>query len=136
MQVLFDTDRLLQKAKSNDDILSVTCMQLSQLLDRSIVAYTKSENGMLSGRLYAEKRDTHAEKLLNDAERQAAEWVFQNGHRAGATTAQFKKSECLYLSIRTDGTVYGVIGIPMRPEKPDFFESSIVLSVEIGRAHV
>ena len=28
-QVLFDTDRLLQKAKSNDDILSVTCMQLS-----------------------------------------------------------------------------------------------------------
>ena len=48
-QVLFDTDRLLQKAKSNDDILSVTCMQLSRLLDRSIVAYTKSENGMSTG---------------------------------------------------------------------------------------
>lgn len=31
-------------------------MQLSRLLDRSIVAYTKGENGMLSGRLYAEKR--------------------------------------------------------------------------------
>ena len=104
-------------------------MQLSRLLDRSIVVYTKSANGMLYGRLYAEKKDAHAEKLLNDAERQAAEWVFQNGHRAGATTAQFRKSECLYLSIRTDGTVYGVIGIPMRPEKPDSFESSIVLSV-------
>ena len=91
MQVLFDTDRLLQKAKSNDDVLSVTCMQLSRLLDRSIVAYTKGENGMLSGRLYAEKKDTHAEKLLNDAERQTAEWVLQNGHRAGAATAQFWK---------------------------------------------
>ena len=51
VQVLFDTDRLLQKAKSNDDVLSVTCMQISRLLDRSIVAYTKGENGMLSGRL-------------------------------------------------------------------------------------
>ena len=110
VQVLFDTDRLLQKAKSNDDVLSVTCMQLSRLLDRSIVAYTKGENGMLSGRLYAEKKDTHAEKLLSDAERQTAEWVLQNGLRAG-------------------GRVYGVIGIPMKPEKPDSFESSIVLSV-------
>ena len=129
VQVLFDTDRLLQKAKSNDDVLSVTCMQISRLLDRSIVAYTKGENGMLSGRLYAEKKDTHAEKLLSDAERQTAEWVLQNGRRAGATTAQFGKSECLYLAIRAGGRVYGVIGIPMRPEKPDSFESSIVLSV-------
>lgn len=129
VQVLFDTDRMLQKAKSNDDVLSVTCMQISRLLDRSIVAYTKGENGMLSGRLYAEKKDTHAEKLLSDAERQTAEWVLQNGRRAGATTAQFGKSECLYLAIRAGGRVYGVIGIPMRPEKPDSFESSIVLSV-------
>ena len=52
-------------------------MQLSRLLDRSIVAYTKGENGMLSGRLYSEKKDTHAEKLLSDAERQTAEWVFK-----------------------------------------------------------
>ncbi len=129
VQVLFDTDRLLQKAKSNDDVLSVTCMQLSRLLDRSIVAYTEGENGMLSGRLYAEKKDTHAEKLLSDAERQTAEWVLQNGRRAGAATAQFGKSECLYLAIRAGGRVYGVIGIPMKPEKPDSFESSIVLSV-------
>ena len=56
MQVLFDTDRLLQKAKSNDDILGITCMQLSRLLDRSIIAYTKSENGMSTVRLFDEKK--------------------------------------------------------------------------------
>ena len=128
-QVLFDTDRLLQKAKSNDDILSVTCMQLSRLLDRSIVAYTKSENGMSTGRLFAEKKYTYSENLLNAAEQKAAEWAFQNGRRTGATTAQFGQSECLYLAIRAGGRVYGVIGIPMKPEKPDSFESSIVLSV-------
>ena len=69
------------------------------------------------------KKDTHAEKLLSDAERQTAEWVLQNGHRAGAATAQFGKSECLYLAIRAGGRVYGVIGIPIKPEKPDSFES-------------
>ena len=47
--------------------------------ETGIVAYTTGENGMLSGRLYAEKKDTHAEKLLSDAERQTAEWVLQNG---------------------------------------------------------
>ena len=77
-QVLFDTDRLLQKAKNNDDILSVTCMQLSRLLDRSIVAYTKSENGMSTGRLFAEKKYTYSENLLNAAEQKAAEWAFQS----------------------------------------------------------
>ena len=129
MQVLFDTDRLLQKAKSNDDILGITCMQLSRLLDRSIIAYTKSENGMSTVRLFDEKKDAQAENLLSSTERQAAEWVFQNGRRAGATTAQFGKAECLYLAIRTEKCVYGVIGIPMKPEKPDSFEKSIVLSV-------
>ena len=129
MQVLFDTDRLLQKAKSNEDILGITCMQLSRLLDRSIIAYTKSENGMPTVRLFDEKKDAQAENLLSSTERQAAEWVFQNGRRAGATTAQFGKAECLYLAIRTEKCVYGVIGIPMKPEKPDSFEKSIVLSV-------
>ena len=129
MQVLFDTDRLLQKAKSNEDILGITCMQLSRLLDRSIIAYTKSENGMPTVRLFDEKKDAQSENLLSSTERQAAEWVFQNGRRAGATTAQFGKAECLYLAIRTEKCVYGVIGIPMKPEKPDSFEKSIVLSV-------
>ena len=129
MQVLFDTDRLLQKAKSNEDILGITCMQLSRLLDRSIIAYTKSENGMSTVRLFDEKKDAQSENLLSSTERQAAEWVFQNGRRAGASTAQFGKAECLYLAIRTEKCVYGVIGIPMKPEKPDSFEKSIVLSV-------
>ena len=38
-QVLFDTDRLLQKAKSETEILGVTCTQLIRLLNRSITAY-------------------------------------------------------------------------------------------------
>ena len=38
-QVLFDTDRLLQKAKGETEILDVTCTQLLRLLNRNITAY-------------------------------------------------------------------------------------------------
>ena len=38
-QVLFDTDRLLQKARSSKEMLRVTCTQLVRLLNRDIVAY-------------------------------------------------------------------------------------------------
>ena len=38
-QILFDTDRLLQNAKGETEILDVTCTQLLRLLNRSITAY-------------------------------------------------------------------------------------------------
>ena len=43
-QILFDTDRLLQKAKGEREILDVTCTQLLRLLNRNITAYVV-ENG-------------------------------------------------------------------------------------------
>ena len=47
-QILFDTDRQLQQAKSRDEMLDVTCTQLIQAdWSRSIVAYV-AENGVLS----------------------------------------------------------------------------------------
>lgn len=46
-QILFDTDRLLQKAKGETEILDVTCTQLLRLLNRNITAYVV-ENGTLS----------------------------------------------------------------------------------------
>ena len=58
-QILFDTDRLLQKAKGETEILDVTCTQLLRLLNRNITAYVV-ENGTLSeGKLFSgEKEDT------------------------------------------------------------------------------
>ena len=57
-QVLFDTDRLLQKAKSETEILGVTCTQLIRLLNRSITAYVV-ENGTLSeGKLFSGEKES------------------------------------------------------------------------------
>ena len=116
-RVLFDTDRLLQKQKAT--MMFLRDLYRRGLLDRSIVAYTKGENGMLSGRLYAEKGYAEKSKRCRAADRRMG--AFPKRSPAGATTAQFGKSECLYLAIRAGGRVHGVIGIPMKPEKPDSF---------------
>lgn len=127
-QILFDTDRLLQKAKGETEILDVTCTQLLRLLNRNITAYVV-ENGTLSeGKLFSgEKEDT--EDFLIPEEQQIAKWVCENRQHAGASTHHFPQAKCLYLAIRSGDNVYGVIGIPLQKETLDTFEYSILLSV-------
>ena len=127
-QVLFDTDRLMQKAKGETEILDVTCTQLLRLLNRNITAYVV-ENGALSeGKLFSEKKENTADFLVPE-EQQIARWVYENKQRAGASTHHFPQAKCLYLAIRSGHNVYGVIGIPLQKETLDSFEYSIMLSV-------
>ena len=127
-QVLFDTDRLMQKAKGETEILDVTCTQLIRLLNRNITAYVV-ENGTLSGgKLFSGEKE-NTEDFLTPEEQQTARWVYENRQRAGASTQHFPQAKCLYLAIRSGNNVYGVIGIPLQKETLDFFEYSILLSV-------
>ena len=127
-QVLFDTDRLMQKAKGETEILDVTCTQLLRLLNRSITAYVV-ENGALSeGKLFSGKKE-NTEDFLIPEEQQIAKWVYENRQRAGASTHYFPQAKCIYLAIRSGNNVYGVIGIPLQKETLDSFEYSILLSV-------
>ena len=127
-QILFDTDRLLQKAKGEKEILDVTCTQLLRLLNRNITAYVV-ENGTLSeGKLFSMEKES-TENLLTPEEHQTASWTYENRQRAGASTHHFPRAKCLYLAIRGGNNVYGVIGIPLQKETLDSFEYSILLSV-------
>ena len=127
-QVLFDTDRLMQKAKGETEILDVTCTQLLRLLNRNITSYVV-ENGALSeGKLFSDKKENTADFLIPE-EQQIARWVYENKQRAGASTHHFPQAKCLYLAIRSGHNVYGVIGIPLQKETLDSFEYSIMLSV-------
>ena len=134
-QVLFDTDRLMQKAQGETEILDVTCTQLIRLLNRNITAYVV-ENGTLSGgKLFSEEKED-TEDFLIPEEQRIARWVYENRQRAGASTQYFPQAKCLYLAIRNGNSVYGVIGIPLQEETLDSFEYSILLSVinECARA--
>ena len=128
-QILFDTDRLLQKARSQKEILEITCTQLARLFDRSIVAYAAVNGRLAEGHLFSEKEKVEDQSYLTLDEQQVARWVYSNKKRAGATTHYYKNSKCLYLAIRIGDQVYGVIGVPAQKDVLDSFEYSILLSV-------
>lgn len=129
-QILFDTNRLLQQVKNRRDILCVTCKQLVRLLNCNIVAYVQ-ENGELSeGSLFFHDDERKREgELLSPEEQYVARWAYENGQNAGATTNHFSSARCLYLVIKSEDNVYGIIGIPLQKENLDSYESSILVSV-------
>ena len=128
-QVLFDTDRLLQKARSSKEMLRVTCTQLVRLLNRDIVAYIVEEGKLSQGQVFYKNKEETDQQFLLPEEQKIARWVYENNKRAGVGTNYFKNAKCLYLAIRIGDHVYGVIGIPANKDVFDSVEYSILLSV-------
>lgn len=128
-KVLLDTNQLLQKAKDNDDIFNITATQLMKLLNRSVVMYSGKGGKLSKGALFSASPDDFAEDLFTDEDRTAAYWVLENHHRAGATTETHNKAKCLYMAIRINERIYGVVGIHINKKPLDSFETSILLSI-------
>ena len=127
-KVLLDTNQLLQKAKSDEDIINITATQLMKLLNRSVVVYTVKEEKLSKGILFPVESEGNSGELFSDLEYHAACWVYQNRHRGGATTDVHSNARCLYLAIRIYDKVYGVIGIHVE-KKLDSFENGMLLSI-------
>lgn len=53
----------------------------------------------------------------------------ENNKHAGATTDTLSNAKCLYLAIRVNHHVYGVVGIVMDGYPLDAFENSVLLSI-------
>ena len=129
MRVLFETNQLLQQAKDRDDIVRVGSSQLVKLLNRDIIFYPE-EGGKLGEPLYTEAGSAHPHgRNLDGNERAVANWAFKNNKHAGATTSTLPNARCLYLAVRVNEDVYGVVGIPIDHRPLDAFENSIVLSI-------
>lgn len=127
-KVLLDTNQLLQKAQNDEDIINITATQIMKLLNRSVVMYSVRDGKLTKGSLYSAQSD-NLEDLFTTTERNAAEWVYLNKHRAGASTNVYSKAKCVYLSIRINNNIYGVIGIRIKGKPLDAFENSILLSI-------
>lgn len=126
-KVLLDTNQLLQKAHSDDEIFTITANQLIKLLNRDIVVYSISGDGLGKPNLFSvEGRN---EDVLSENEKAVAAWVLKNNKHAGATTNTLGGAKCLYLSIRVGDAVYGVVGIHINGIPLDSFENSILLSI-------
>ena len=84
------------------------------MLNRDIVAYIVKNNDLSEGKMFFNNTNERNGEYLTSEEQCVARWAYENGQRAGATTNHFSSAKCLYLSIRSGESVYGVIGIPVK----------------------
>ena len=128
-KLLFETNQNLQKARTQDEIISVTAGQLLKIFQRDIVAYLITQKGLMQPEVFLADESVSTDRYLSEKEREVAQWVVTNNTRAGAGTETFSDSCCTYLSVRTGEQVYGVVGIAASDKPLDSFETSILLSV-------
>ena len=127
-KILFDTDQMLSKVKNKNEIFSVTVRQIMKLLSRNMVVYGL-ENGQLTApRLFAADA-AHPVEYDQQREAETVQWVMKNNHAAGATTDTLSDAKFLYLALRVNECVYGVVGIEAENAPLDPSEHGILLSI-------
>lgn len=128
-KVLFDTNQLLQKSRTYDDVLRVLANQVILLLDMDVIIYPVEGGKLGKGYIYAKNDEVDNSFCMDNTESDVVQWVLENKKRAGATTKVYPDSKCLYLAIRINGTVYGIMGIRVEQKNLSSFENSILLSI-------
>ncbi len=129
-KVLLDTNQLLQKTETADDVIRIIAQQVRALLDRDAVVFPLSEGGKLGGAVRLEApADEESAAGPDGNEAVIAEWVFKNQTAAGTHTDKYRNAKNLYHPICINGYCYGVIVIYVNGERPEAFEYSIFTSL-------
>lgn len=127
-QILFDTDQMLTKAKSRQEIIHAAAGQAIKLLDRNIVVFEAEDEQMIHPYLFpqsgVDRSDYDAEKELS-----AARWALKHNQAAGAATDHFPDAQYLYLAVRVNERVYGVMGVEAAGAPLDASEYGILMSI-------
>ena len=128
-KLLLETNQNLQKARTQEEIISVTAKQLLKIFQRDIIAYRIKEEKPVMPEIFLADSTVPPERYTSEKEREVAQWVITNNKRAGAGTENLSDSCCTYLPVRTGKQIYGVVGIAASDKPLDSFETSILLSV-------
>lgn len=126
---MLETNQLLQKAQNKDNIIDVTANQLIKFLNRDIVFYDEENNQLKDPLIFLSKEGVINNEYISENEKAVANWVFKNNKHAGATTNTLGNSKCLYLAVRINEDIYGVVGIVIGNEPLLSFENSLLLSI-------
>ena len=128
IKILFETNQLLQKGKDEPSVVNAAAGQLLKLLRKDLVIYLADGKSLALPRIFRAEGSSQAD-LTTETERTVADWVLRNNKHAGATTDTLSDARCLYLAIRVNHHVYGVVGIALEGVPLDSFENSVLLSI-------
>ncbi len=119
-KILFDANRLLQRANDDDDVLEITAEQLKKLLNREVAIF-KRDKDALQTIAYGLDDSFHIE----EAELKTATNILVNPSLDYKNT----QTRCDYYPIKTQQRTYGVVAVYKSEKEIDSFENSIVLSL-------
>ncbi|RGZ00374.1 DUF4118 domain-containing protein [Clostridium sp. AM58-1XD] len=129
MEVLLDTSRKLQMTYGKREIADTVSRQLVKLLDKDVVYYPEDPEGGIMPYMYPREKDSCIDRLLKRDEAAVASWTYKNRKHAGATTGTLPGAKGLYLAVRSQNTVYGVVGIDLEGDYIPAFEESLLNAI-------
>ena len=128
-RILLETNQLLQKRQSVEDIFNCGCKQLSNLFNRDIAYFPIEKSSIQNPILFPKRENSYCKEFLNANEIGVAKWVAINGKHAGATTRYLSGSKSIYYAVLTDDKIYGVIGIYLGNDVLESFDKRILLAI-------
>ena len=128
-KLLFETNRLLQKAETEDLAIKVTARQIIKLLDRDAVVYPAREDGKAAESLYFYNKDSSAETDPDADAQEIAAWVLKNRLPAGKGFENFRNAKNQYYPISINERCYGVVAVMVGGKALETFELSIFSSM-------
>jgi radical SAM protein with 4Fe4S-binding SPASM domain len=105
-KILFETNKLLQKAENDDEIINVTTEQLKTLLKRNVYGSL-----LVNGQIEKNETINFNEDVLK--------YAIKNNLRVGATTEYFPEDKYLYIPISLGSNIYGIIIIEINETNID-----------------
>ena len=128
-KILLDTSQSLQQAQTAEDIMGLTAHQIIKLVKKDVITYLVEEDKLADPVIHYLNERVHTNDYINENEKAVAFWVMKNNKHAGATTQTLSNAKSLYLAVRVNHKVYGVIAIAIERDSLEAFEKSILLSI-------
>lgn len=130
MELLINSNQKLQQGRDEQEIIQIAAEQVSALLDRPVLYALAMKGQELSFQVSPQSEANKQLSAMTPEEKGVADWVIKNNKHAGATTNTLSHAHNLYLSVRGNQEVMGVIGVPAKYCPPlEVFEKNLMISI-------
>ena len=130
MELLMNGSQKLQQGRDEQEIIHIAAELVGKLLNSPVLYALSLKGKKLDFQVEPINEATKLLGTLNAEELGVADWVVKNNKHAGATTNTLSSAQNLYMSIRGNQEVMGVIGIPGKYYPVlDVFEKNIIIYI-------
>lgn len=130
MELLMNSNQKMQQGRDEQETIELAAEQICKLLNRPILYSLAGTGKEISFQATPKEQAGELLRTMTAEEMGVADWVVTNNKHAGAGTNTLSHAQNLYLSIRGNQEVMGVIGIPARYYPAlDSFEKNMMVAL-------